>query len=339
MRHELKATSESNQWLGYQNLIVPPDIIPVRRVSPVVLRRRTICWRHSDGQPVCRTGDRQWLGEGIFADARTQDVRRACASTVAVHVTALALLLVLLSGQPAPTAPRPVGPPLRMPVFVAVLSASSGGTVGAALITSPAPLRASVPARRATAPTRRETTDDAKNRAAQPVGPVVAAPSPALTAPDAEQHTTAEQRVEGESAPAAPSETGAGGTGQPSSAPGASGGDGTAVGGRAGDGLGSGGSSRGPYLLDQGVEPPRKIKEVLPSYPANAMVVRAAGTVVIEAIVDADGKVQAATVVGSVPHLDQAALDAVRQWEFAPGRLNGVAVSVIIRVLVKFSLY
>ena len=342
MRHELNAASESHQWLGYRNLIVPPDIIPVRRVSPVARRRRTPCRRHSDGEPVCRTGDRQWFGEGIFADTRTQDVRRACSSTVAVHVAALASLLVLLSGQPAPTAPPRAGPPLRMPVFVALLSASGGGTVGTALSTPPVPLRAATTARRATAPTRRETTDDAKKSAVQPAASVVAMPSPDVAPPDAEQHTTVGQPVEAEPAPAASSESGAGGIGQTSGAQGGSGGAG--VGGRAGDGLGGGSSgfakSRGPYRLDQGgVEPPRKIKDVLPSYPAGAMALRAVGTVVIEAIVDADGKVQAATVVGSVPHLDQAALDAVRQWEFVPGRLNGVAVSVIITVLVKFGLY
>ena len=44
-------------------------------------------------------------------------------------------------------------------------------------------------------------------------------------------------------------------------------------------------------------------------------------------------------VVYSIPPLDQAALDAVRQWEFSPSRLNGVAVAVIVTVLVKFSLY
>jgi protein TonB len=40
----------------------------------------------------------------------------------------------------------------------------------------------------------------------------------------------------------------------------------------------------------------------------------------------------------SVPLLDQAALDAVRQWAYAPTTLNGVAVPVIMSVTVTFTL-
>jgi protein TonB len=36
--------------------------------------------------------------------------------------------------------------------------------------------------------------------------------------------------------------------------------------------------------------------------------------------------------------LDQAALDAVRQWEYTPTYLNGVPVPVIMTVTVNFSL-
>ena len=40
----------------------------------------------------------------------------------------------------------------------------------------------------------------------------------------------------------------------------------------------------------------------------------------------------------SIPLLDQAALDAVRQWEYEPTLLNGVAVPVIMTVTVNFTL-
>ncbi len=40
----------------------------------------------------------------------------------------------------------------------------------------------------------------------------------------------------------------------------------------------------------------------------------------------------------SIPLLDQAALDAVRQWKFTPTLLNGVAVPVIMTVTVNFEL-
>ena len=40
----------------------------------------------------------------------------------------------------------------------------------------------------------------------------------------------------------------------------------------------------------------------------------------------------------SIPLLDQAALDAVRQWEYSPTLLNGVPVPVIMTVTVNFTL-
>jgi protein TonB len=43
-------------------------------------------------------------------------------------------------------------------------------------------------------------------------------------------------------------------------------------------------------------------------------------------------------VLRSVPGLDQAAVDAVRQWEFTPTLLNGVPVAVIMTVTVNFTL-
>ena len=45
-----------------------------------------------------------------------------------------------------------------------------------------------------------------------------------------------------------------------------------------------------------------------------------------------------ARVLRSVPLLDQAALDAVRQWQYTPTMLNGVPVPVIMTVTVTFTL-
>jgi protein TonB len=60
--------------------------------------------------------------------------------------------------------------------------------------------------------------------------------------------------------------------------------------------------------------------------------------VVIEATIGIDGRVQDAKVLRSVPLLDRAALDAVRQWEYLPSLLNGVRVAVIVTVVVNFAL-
>ncbi|MGE5357978.1 MAG: energy transducer TonB, partial [Bacteroidales bacterium] len=60
--------------------------------------------------------------------------------------------------------------------------------------------------------------------------------------------------------------------------------------------------------------------------------------VVLKAVVGADGKIVDATILRSIPLLDQAALDAVRQWEYTPTLINGVAVPVVMTVTVNFTL-
>jgi TonB family protein len=82
---------------------------------------------------------------------------------------------------------------------------------------------------------------------------------------------------------------------------------------------------------------PKKIKDVQPVYPAIAQSARVSGVVTIEATIGSDGKVIDAKVVHSVPLLDQAALDAVRQWEYLPTMLNGVPVPVLVTVTINFT--
>jgi TonB family protein len=85
------------------------------------------------------------------------------------------------------------------------------------------------------------------------------------------------------------------------------------------------------------IRPPIKMKDVPPVYPAVAQSARVSGDVVIEATVDEEGKVADARVVKSVPLLDQAALDAVRQWEYRPSLLNGIPTPVVVTVTVRFT--
>jgi protein TonB len=92
-----------------------------------------------------------------------------------------------------------------------------------------------------------------------------------------------------------------------------------------------------PLRVGGQVRPPIRIKEVPPVYPAIAKSAQVQGDVVIEATIDEGGKVADARVVKSVPMLDQAALDAVRQWEYQPSLLNGVPTPVIMTVTVKFT--
>ena len=85
------------------------------------------------------------------------------------------------------------------------------------------------------------------------------------------------------------------------------------------------------------IRPPIKTKDVAPVYPAIAQSARVTGDVVIEATVDEEGKIADARVVKSVPLLDQAALDAVKQWEYQPSLLNGVPTPVVVTVTVRFT--
>ena len=86
------------------------------------------------------------------------------------------------------------------------------------------------------------------------------------------------------------------------------------------------------------VKSPDRVVNVRPEYPPMAIAARVSGSVIIEAVIGTDGVVRDATVLRSIPLLDNAALKAVRQWRYTPTLLNGVPVSVIITVTVTFTL-
>lgn len=83
---------------------------------------------------------------------------------------------------------------------------------------------------------------------------------------------------------------------------------------------------------------PTKTKHINPVYPAAAQEAKVQGVVILETLIGVDGKITNARVLRSVPMLDQAALDAVMQWEFTPTRLNGQPVPVLMTVTVQFTL-
>jgi protein TonB len=93
-----------------------------------------------------------------------------------------------------------------------------------------------------------------------------------------------------------------------------------------------------PVRVGGNIRPPTKTRHVNPQYPPIAQSARVQGIVIIEATIGPNGRVQEAKVLRSIPLLDQAALDAVRQWEFTPTLLNGVPVPVIMTVTVQFTL-
>ena len=96
--------------------------------------------------------------------------------------------------------------------------------------------------------------------------------------------------------------------------------------------------SQAPIRVGGDVKEPKKIKDVKPVYPEIAQASKVQGIVIMEVIIGKDGTVVDARVLRSVPLLDQAALDAVRQWEFTPTYLNNVPVEVVMTVTVNFTL-
>jgi len=99
------------------------------------------------------------------------------------------------------------------------------------------------------------------------------------------------------------------------------------------------GAHASPARADaQRTAPPKIVKHVEPIYPEAARQARIQGVVVVEATIGPDGKVRDAKVITSIPQLDEAALAAVRQWEYEPTMVRGVASPVIMTVRVNFSL-
>lgn len=86
------------------------------------------------------------------------------------------------------------------------------------------------------------------------------------------------------------------------------------------------------------IKQPVKIRDAAPVYPPIAQAARVQGSVILEAIIGIDGKVQDLRVLRSIPLLDQAAIDAVRRWEYSATLLNGVPVPVVMTVTVTFTL-
>ena len=93
-----------------------------------------------------------------------------------------------------------------------------------------------------------------------------------------------------------------------------------------------------PRRVGGDVIPPERTVYKAPQYPPAAQAARIEGTVILEAIIDADGVVQNVKVLKSVPLLDRAAIEAVQQWRYKPTRLNSVAIPVIMSVTVTFTL-
>ena len=92
----------------------------------------------------------------------------------------------------------------------------------------------------------------------------------------------------------------------------------------------------GPVRIGGNVSAPALVKRVEPIYPDVALMAKVGGMVILEAVVGADGSVQSVKVLRSVKFLDDAALEAVKQWRYSPLILNGVPTPFVLTVTLNF---
>jgi TonB family protein len=282
------------------------------------------------------------LGRELFA----QGMRAERATTVplivstSLHVLAVASILFIASLGFAVaderTEPLKEPEPLRM-VFLALPGPGGGGGGGGLKMKAPPPkamrkgvekINSPLPAKKLPPPPEPipKPPDPPKPLDAKPVN----APMPTNPA-DVEN----KDGLMAKAPETAPSQG-------PGSAGGVGSGQGTGLGPGNGNGVGDGsggGYGGGPYRPGSGVEPPRLLREVKANYTDDARRNNIEGEVELEIVVRRDGTVGDVKVVrGLRGGLNERAVEAVRQWRFAPGRMKGVPVDVVVEVGVEFRL-
>lgn len=91
-----------------------------------------------------------------------------------------------------------------------------------------------------------------------------------------------------------------------------------------------------------GVEQPIFTKRVQPEYPPRAIKIKLQGYVILEAILRKDGTVDDVKVLRGLGKgkfgFEEAAMDALKKWEFLPGKVNGRPADVRMTLKIDFVL-
>lgn len=93
-----------------------------------------------------------------------------------------------------------------------------------------------------------------------------------------------------------------------------------------------------PVAVGGEVRQARLVSTVPPEYPALARAQHVSGGVTIDALIDANGRVTKMKVLSGPTLLEQAAMDALRQWKYEPAMLDGKAVPMHLTVTIQFRL-
>jgi len=86
-------------------------------------------------------------------------------------------------------------------------------------------------------------------------------------------------------------------------------------------------------------EVPKAISSPPPIYPAVAKAENIEGTVIVDILVDATGKVTQTKAISGPVQLQPAAVDAVRYWKYQPARKDGQPVTQHMQVSINFRLH
>lgn len=285
------------------------------------------------------------LGRELFSQGLRAQRSAAVPLVVSTSLHGLAIASILfitslgLAVADERTEPLKNPEPIRM-VFLVSPGPGGGGGGGGLMQKAPPPKALRKGVERISSPLPARTLPPPMRpvpKPPEPPPPLEAKVLPPVMAPIATKPADAENR-EGllAKAPETP----------PSQGPGAGGGAGTDRGTGLGEGDGSGvgdgsggGTGGGPFRPGSGVEPPRLLREVKADYSDEARRANIEGEVELEIVVRRDGTVGEVKVLrGLRGGLNERATQAVRQWRFAPGRMKGVPVDVVVQVGVEFRL-
>jgi protein TonB len=93
-----------------------------------------------------------------------------------------------------------------------------------------------------------------------------------------------------------------------------------------------------PLPVGGDVKQAKLISSVPPAYPTLAKNQHVSGNVLIDALIDPNGRVTTMKVVSGPTLLQQAAMDALKQWKYQPATLDGKAVPMHLTVTIQFRL-
>jgi periplasmic protein TonB len=284
------------------------------------------------------------MERGLFSyeNATSRQAALPAAASAALHgLGALAVVMFTAAGLGgAPAIPDEVVPPepLRL-VYLALPGPGGGGGGGGARQQAPPPraerqgdrsLSSPMPVREPPPPAEPPPPIEEPPAAPEPEDlPPVVAPVATSASDERDRPGALEDR------PAEMADSRGAGNGG-----GVGSGEGTGLGEGSGSGIGpgeGGGTGGGVYRPGSGIDPPRLLREVKPDFTDEARRRGINGEVLLEIVVRRDGTVGDIRLLSGLGFgLDRRAVDAVRQWRFAPARRLGTPVDVIVEVAVEF---